>query len=172
MIEPQFVSVSLKTRRRRAALRPLWRAYLCHIFDIAKPLKWRQRRTMNEELDKRLKDVNPDDYFFEILYLGRKAVGFYNCSVDGFYLSEILKVSGCGYVQEFYIDPAYRRQGLGRLMFARVQNILRPKLTLPQIYGTPADDNARSFWKALGWADTGKKNQSGSSIWVYETHNL
>jgi len=167
MIEPKFYPVSLKTRRRRAALRPLWRAYLCEVYDIAGPLKLRQCRTMNEELDKRLKDVNPDDYFFEILYLGKKAAGFFNCSVDGFYLAEILEVSGCGYGQEFYIASEHRRQGLGRLMFERVQNILRPKLTLPQMYGTPAD-NAMSFWSALGWADTGKKDQSGSSIWVYE----
>ena len=163
-MEPRFFPVSLKTRWRRAALRPLWCACLCEAHDIAKPLK----RNMNRELDKRLKDVNPDDYFIEMLYLGRKAVGFFACSLNWPYLSEILQVSGCGYGEEFYIDPAYRRQGLGWLMFERVQNLLRPRLTLPRIYGIPDDDNAKLFWSAQGWADTGRKDESGSSIWVYE----
>lgn len=56
------------------------------------------------------------------------------------------------YVRQFYIDRAWRRQGLGREAFAALARAYFPGRCKVTIDTLATDPNATAFWSALGFA--------------------
>ena len=62
--------------------------------------------------------------------------------------SDWCKRPGWGFIREFYIIPAFRKKGMGRLLARYTEDALR-HLGTRQLYLTA--DNATAFWQRCGW---------------------
>jgi len=84
-------------------------------------------------------------------------IGFGICQIDR-PESDWCKRPGWGFIREFYVDPAFRRRGVGRALCARIEDRLR-EMGAARAYLTSG--GAVPFWLALGYADSGERTPEG-----------
>lgn len=77
--------------------------------------------------------------------------------------SDWCKRPGWGFLREFYIAPAYRRNGCGRTLAAFTEAALA-EMGAERLYLT--SEGAVPFWTACGWQKTGARCSNGLHILV------
>lgn len=75
--------------------------------------------------------------------------------------SDWCKRPGWGFIREFYVVPAYRRTGIGKILAAHTEQELH-KLGAARLYLTATD--AAPFWCSCGWTLTGTLCSNGQYI--------
>lgn len=88
--------------------------------------------------------------FADIVMDGQTAAGFSVYQIDT-EQSDWCKRPGWGFIREFYISPAFRGHGTGRLLADHTEKALRA-LGAEKLYLTSTD--AVPFWRACGWTLT------------------
>jgi len=95
-----------------------------------------------------------EDMHFELCFDDSILIGFCYYAVDLGGIRGVLPPS-LGYIMEFYINPSYRRNGLGTHLY----NFIKQKFIsceAKDIWLTAAKVNGEPFWFSLGFADTGE----------------
>ena len=75
--------------------------------------------------------------------------------------SDWCKRPGWGFIREFYIDPSFRKTGMGRKLAEHTEVTLRT-MGAEQLYLT--SDGAIPFWLACGWKLSEEVCSNGQSI--------
>ena len=75
--------------------------------------------------------------------------------------SDWCKRPGWGFIREFYVIPAYRKQGIGKSLAAHTEADLRAMGT-ERLYLT--SDQAIPFWQRCGWRLTGEPSSNDQYI--------
>ena len=68
---------------------------------------------------------------------------------------------GWGFIREFYVIPAYRKQGIGKRLAAHTEAVLRA-MGAEHLYLT--SDQAIPFWQRCGWRLTGEPSSNDQYI--------
>ena len=97
------------------------------------------------------------------LYAGEKSVGFamlYDPTIDRALAEKDKNAADCVYLWRFMIDFALQRKGLGtQAMHALFRYALeRPQFTRFRLSYVPIDGNPSPFYRGLGFAETGEKD--------------
>ena len=95
------------------------------------------------------------DMHFELALLDGEAVGIAMFAIDLGTIGGLLDQPGYGTVMGFYIKPTFRRRGLGRAFFEHIQMALRQD-GARRMYLCPDSATGVPFWRAMGFADSGK----------------
>lgn len=83
---------------------------------------------------------------------GEKIIGYAYAEIAKY--PPVFAVRRFGYISDLYVDPAYRRRGAGRMLFAAVKDwftgrgIQRIELGVASVNKTAA-----SFWRKIGFAE-------------------
>lgn len=110
---------------------------------------------MIENLQKRIAiQGRRKDMHFEIAYLNDQAIGIAMFAIDLGTVYGLLE-RGYGTVMGFYIVPAYRRKGYGRLFWEHIREILQSDGAV-NFYVCPDSVTGIPFWKSMGFEDSGK----------------
>ena len=94
------------------------------------------------------------DCHLEVCWLGEEPLGFLYGRVDHEGDAGFVK-PGYGYILEFFVRPAYRRQGHGTRMFKRLESLFR-RDGVRKMYLTADPVTGKPFWEALGFAENGE----------------
>ena len=100
------------------------------------------------------------DRHLELCFLDDEPVGFLYGKVDHPHHRGFIKPS-YGYIMEFFVLPAHRRQRIGRTMYERLERLFeqdgvqRMYLTADPVTGLP-------FWEAMGFKRTGEVSPENS----------
>ena len=135
------------------SLLPLWKDY----FNEIDERKW--DADLEEEvildLKRRVKiQGNRKEMHFELFYCDDALIGFANFAINTGTHYGLLE-EGYGMVAEFYIIPANRRKGYGKLFYGHVERTLICD-GAKYIYLTPDLITGVPFWTAMGFSDSGK----------------
>ncbi|HBN85189.1 MAG TPA: hypothetical protein DDZ89_15250, partial [Clostridiales bacterium] len=98
-----------------------------------------------------LEQWSKDVVFISMLVLNDDVIGFAIYQIDT-PESDWCKRPGWGFIREFYIDDAYRRNGYGKHLINVIERDLLSR-HVEQIYLT--SDDAVSFWEKCGYSDEG-----------------
>lgn len=148
-----FTQITKENQNQHSELPGQWTAFIRELD------AHRNESTPDEEIAKDLQrriDIQGGrgDMHFEVCYRNGDMVGFANFAIDlGTVYGQI--DAGYGTVMGFYIKPMYRRKGFGRLFFAHIQEVLA-KDGANDMYVCPDPVTGDPFWKAMGFADSGK----------------
>ena len=93
------------------------------------------------------------DMHFEIIFLNDIPVGIAMFAVDLGTVYGLLE-RGYGTVMGFYIQPEYRRMGLGKELWFHIENTLRLDGAL-NFYICPDSVTGTPFWTKMGFVDSG-----------------
>ena len=105
----------------------------------------------------------PHDRHLELCYDGDSLVGFWYGKVDHPEHKGFIK-PGYGYIMEFYVIPAYRRQGYGTAMFRRLHGLFASH-GVKRLYLTADPVTGKPFWEWIGFQNTGERSpENGLSI--------
>ena len=106
----------------------------------------------------------PHDRHLELCYDGDSLVGFWYGKVDHPEHKGFIK-PGYGYIMEFYVIPAYRRQGSGTAMFRRLHGLFASH-GVKRLYLTADPVTGKPFWEWIGFQNTGERSpENGLSIY-------
>lgn len=106
----------------------------------------------------------PHDRHLELCYDGDSLVGFWYGKVDHPEHKGFIK-PGYGYIMEFYVIPAYRRQGYGTAMFRRLHGLFASH-GVKRLYLTADPVTGKPFWEWIGFQNTGERSpENGLSIY-------
>ena len=94
------------------------------------------------------------DMHFELALIGETAIGISMFAIDLGTVYGLLE-RGYGTILGFYIKPAFRRKGYGRIFYSHVEAALVHD-GAKKIYLTPDGVTGIPFWTALGFCDSGK----------------
>jgi GNAT superfamily N-acetyltransferase len=127
--------------------------------------------TMDEFLLKWLNSVIDSqcdsDHHLELCYDGDSLIGFLYGEVDHENPDGFVK-PGWGFVREFYVRPAFRRQGYGRAMAERLESLFAAD-GAKMMYLTPDDITGQPFWAAMGFSETAEIHpDNGEKVWIKE----
>jgi Acetyltransferase (GNAT) family. len=95
------------------------------------------------------------DMHFEIAYLKQRPIGIAIFAIDWDTIYDFLDAPGYGTVMDFYIMPAFRRQGFGLQFFMHIQQLLSCD-GATAMYVCPTSVIGQLFWRAAGFRDSGK----------------
>ncbi len=112
----------------------------------------------------------PHDRHLELCYDGDSLVGFWYGKVDHPEHKGFIK-PGYGYIMEFYVIPAYRRQGYGTAMFRRLHGLFASH-GVKRLYLTADPVTGKPFWEWIGFQNTGSGRRKTGCLftkWVLET---
>lgn len=96
--------------------------------------------------------------FLDLMKINNKSIGFIIYQIDS-PESDWCQKEGFGFIREVYIDKELRKQGLGKLLVAHVEQALKDK-NIEQIYLTSGDSGL--FWSQCGYKttyETGYRNE-------------
>lgn len=99
-----------------------------------------------------------------IAFDGEKPAGFSVFQIDA-PASDWCHRPGWGFIREFYIVPAYRKHGIGKILAEYTEQELK-NMGAAGLYLTST--NAVPFWQKCGWTLTGELTDSDQSI--FEKH--
>lgn len=112
----------------------------------------------------------PHDRHLEIGFAEGEAVGFLYGKVDHEGHKGFIK-PGWGYIMEFYVHPLHRRQGIGRVMFQRMEDYFALH-GVSEMYLTSSPVTGVPFWKAMGFHPNGEISpENGQPIWTKKVKN-
>jgi ribosomal protein S18 acetylase RimI-like enzyme len=87
---------------------------------------------------------------------GDKVVGYAYVEISKY--PPVIHHTHYGYIGDMYTDPAYRRQGLGKLMYAVVVDWFRKKGVKHMELGAVSSNKvAQSFWRKMGFYERMKR---------------
>lgn len=153
--ELQFVQIKKSDKKQVAALVPLWIAYIHEIYKGDKEVENMTDYEIENWLIRRVNIQGEcDTMHFEMIMRKEEPIGFAMFAVDLGGIRNVLD-GGYGYIMEFYIKPPYRRKRIGAETYRHIVRIFQ-KHGVPKIYLTPESENAVPFWKAMGFAESGK----------------
>ncbi len=109
---------------------------------------------LSKWVDRIVELTDAPDMFLELCYLDEIAVGFCYGKIDRPHYKGYFRPNW-GYVMEFYVLPEYRRKGLGKKMFLRLQDFFENK-GVSGIYLTSDPVTGKPFWEAMGFKSTGE----------------
>ena len=109
---------------------------------------------LSKWVDSIVKMSDDTNSFLELCYFGETAVGFCYGKIDRPHRKGCIRPDW-GYVMEFYVLPEYRRKGLGKRMYLRLQDFFNSKDTAG-IYLTSDPVTGKPFWGAMGFIATGE----------------
>ncbi len=127
-----------------------------------------QNRTTPTEIivkwtDSIIKQQDDTDRLLEVCYVDEKAVGFVYGKIDRPHHKGYIRPNW-GYVMEFFVLPEYRRYGIGKKMFSRLEKYFKSNGT-EGIYLTSDPVTGKPFWEALGFNTTGEfSNENGQEV--------
>ena len=139
-------------------------------------------RAYSKELDEHRNRVTPPEFIekwidsmirmqgestrhLELCYADGACIGFLYGKIDQEGDSGFIK-PGYGYVMEFYVKPAYRKNGYGTRMWKRLEALflshgaVRAYLTADPVTGRP-------FWEAMGFQNSGVQSPE-NHLDIYE----
>ena len=112
----------------------------------------------------------PHDRHLEIGFAEGEAVGFLYGKVDHEGHKGFIK-PGWGYIMEFYVHPLHRRQGIGRVMFQRMEDYFALH-GVSEMYLTSSPVTGVPFWKAMGFHPNGEISpENRQPIWTKKVKN-
>lgn len=97
---------------------------------------------------------NRKDMHFLLMYREQSLIGFANFAIDTGTVYGLLE-PGCGTSMGFYIAPEFRRAGNGRLLYNHIEQVLIGD-GAKAMYVCPGPVTGEPFWRAMGFADSGK----------------
>ena len=112
----------------------------------------------------------PHDRHLELCYDGDSLVGFWYGKVDHPEHKGFIK-PGYGYIMEFYVIPAYRRQGYGTAMFRRLHGLFASH-GVKRLYLTADPVTGKPFWEWIGFQNRERGRRNHGCLfptWVLET---
>ena len=96
--------------------------------------------------------------------LGAEKIGFCIFQIDT-KENPLCKREGWGFIREFYIASAYRREGYATRMCTMAENVLREK-GAEDIYLTANAKTGEPFWRAMGYVYAGGcDDKNGNKIY-------
>ena len=134
-------------------LLPLWIDYFKEIESHNCCAKFEVEATF--DLNRRVRiQGNRKEMHFELFYCDNELIGFAYYAIDTGTVYGLLE-AGYGFVGEFYITPANRRKGYGKLLYEHIEKTLIND-GAKYIYLTPNLVTGEPFWTAMGFSDSGK----------------
>lgn len=107
----------------------------------------------------------PNDRHLELCYVEEVPIGFLYGKLDHSDHKGYIR-PGWGYIMEFYVQPAYRRCGYGRRMFARLEELLCAD-GAKKMYLTADPVTGKPFWEEMGFVNTHEKSPD-NGLYLYE----
>ena len=107
----------------------------------------------------------PADRHLELCFVEGMPIGFLYGKIDHEEHKGFIK-PGYGYIMEFYVKPEYRRKGYGKMMFRRLERLLRID-GAERMYLTADPVTGKPFWEALGFQNTMEKSPE-NQLYIYE----
>ena len=107
----------------------------------------------------------PSDRHLELCYMDEIPIGFLYGKIDHEDHKGFIK-PGYGYIMEFYVKPAYRRNGYGKMMFKRLERLFQMD-GAKMMYLTADPVTGKPFWEAMGFADVHEKSPE-NQLPIYE----
>lgn len=107
------------------------------------------------------------DRFVELCYDNNVLIGFLYGKIDrngdmGYVRAD------WGYVMEFYVKPEYRRNGYGKAMYQRLENLFVSN-DVTDIWLTADPVTGEPFWQSLGFKNSGVQSPE-NNLYIYEKH--
>ena len=120
------------------------------------------------------KDTKEITKLYRELYKGDEKQGFFKSIADPSYFNsgskvliakkgknivgfiwivyyEHIKNKGIGIIEELYVDTAYRRQGIGRILVKKALEYLKGRVTVVVVTTGEEMKSAQKFYRALGF---------------------
>jgi len=116
-------------------------------------------------IDEILRSQGANDHYLELCGMNGVWAGFLYARVDHDNQKGYCR-PGWGYILEFYVKPEYRRKGVGREMFRRLEALYRCHGVI-RMYLTADPVTGRPFWEALGFENTGDIHPD-NRLFIYE----
>ena len=164
----EFTYLYRKNRRRFKELKPLYAAYrqqtICNHGGDELPLRVfkSELRRVLWHTDECIWSNNPR--CFVVLHKGKTVIGFADIRAVS---KDLLDTDyPYGSVEDFCIVEAYRGKGYGKLLYERVETVLRKNGT-KTILLTPDPKTGVGFWTKMGFESTGEPLPDTNSI-VYK----
>lgn len=107
------------------------------------------------------------DRHLELCYDGDSLIGFLYGKIDHPDHKGYIKV-GYGYIMEFYVLPEFRRNGYGKQMYSRLEELLISD-GAKGLYFTSDPVTGKPFWLACGYKNTGEKSPENNQE-IFEKH--
>lgn len=105
------------------------------------------------------------DRHLKLCYEEEKLIGFLYGKVDHVGHKGFIKPE-YGYIMEFYVKPEFRRNGYGKAMYQRLEQLFASHGT-ELMYLTSDPITGEPFWKAMGFENTGKVSPENGLL-IYE----
>ena len=147
----------------------------CHVFEM---LMYAYIAELNQHLERPLPEPfqqkwihsiiamqGPCDRHLELCYVDGEAIGFLYGKIDHEDHKGYIK-PGYGYIMEFYVKSEHRRNGYGRNMFRRLENLFRAD-GASRMYLTADPVTGKPFWEAMGFQNTQEKSPE-NQLYLYE----
>lgn len=109
------------------------------------------------------------DRHLELCYDDHTLIGFLYGKVDHPEHKGFIKV-GYGYIMEFFVLPAYRRNGYGTEMYLHLEKLFKQD-GVKRIYLTSDPVTGNPFWESLGFVNAGERSPE-NDLKVYEKQIL
>lgn len=109
--------------------------------------------------------LGPSDRYLELCWLGNIPAGFLYGKIDHEEDRGFVK-PGYGYVMEFYVVPQMRRKGIGRAMYAHLEQCFSSD-GANRVYLTTDTQDGIAFWEKIGFVNSHKKSSDNETD-IYE----
>ena len=162
--DTEMFPVNPYNKRLIKTLEPLWIAYWkSALVNAGKPAE--KKRKIKKRLKNRLNFARKTPkYRFDVLYHNGVVKGFAQYGVANNYAK--LGIPGdFGYIYEFGIAEEYRRNGLGTALNKHIEEFFQ-KHGATVFVLTPDPVTGTRFWSALGYENTGVKNESCMELYI------
>lgn len=107
----------------------------------------------------------PTDRHLELCYVGEMPIGFLYGKIDHEDHKGFIKPR-YGYIMEFYVKPDYRRNGYGRMMFKRLEQLFHID-GAEMMYLTADPVTGKLFWESMGFVNVNEKSPE-NQLYIYE----
>lgn len=149
----KLIDFDIDNSEVRGEFKELLKAYLDEIFEETGVII--SEDLVNQALVEIIGNLESDLRIWAYLcYEEDKAIGFVIAQIDEIGAQWCLK-PGYGLIREFYIEPEYRRKGLGKAMYVFIEEILK-KEEVKIIYLTTDSAAGIGFWQSQGYKFTGE----------------
>ena len=116
-------------------------------------------------IDSIVRSLGPKDRHLELCSVDGVWIGFLFGKVDHADHKGYVK-PGYGYIMEFFVKPEYRRNGVGREMYFRLEALFRHD-GVSKLYLTADPVTGKPFWEAMGFENTGEVSPD-NQLFIYE----
>ncbi len=153
----EFTYLYRKNKRRFKQLKPFYAAYRRQTVinhdgeELSLGVFKRELMRVLHHTDECIWSNNPR--CFIVLHEGKTVIGFADIRAVSTDLLETDYTYGT--VEDFCIAEEFRNKGYGRILFEKVENVLRKNGT-KTILMTPDPKTGVAFWKKMGFASTGE----------------